>query len=81
MKGTAQQITICGDLVSLGDWVEVEYTTGQRMRGGTIKGTVVELWDVGQPHLLARLDGGWCFHDHDKILSHKTIQPLPAKAR
>ena len=71
MPGTAKEITICGMTVKLGDEMEVEYTTGERMRGGRISGKVTELWSPeADNHLQARLSCGWCFHDHDKIIRH-----------
>mgnify|MGYP001586204829 FL=1 len=72
MTGTATEIKMCGTTIRLGDEMEVEYTTGERMRGCRIKGKVVELWspEVSNGHLQARLSCGWCFHDQDRILAH-----------
>lgn len=40
------------------------------MKGCTIEGEVVELWSREKDnHLQGRLSCGWCFHDHDEILS------------
>lgn len=74
MKGKATEIRMCGKTIKLGDFMKVEYTTGERMKGGTIKGKVVELWspELSNGHLQARLDCGWCFHNHDKILQHES---------
>lgn len=69
MKGLAKEITICGKKIKLGDYVEVEFTTGARFKGGRIKGKITELWSDG--HLQARVESGWCFHDNDNILDHK----------
>ena len=68
-KGTASEVEICGRTIRLGDYVVVEYTTGEQFRGGRIRGKVVELWD-GE-HLQGRVESGWCFHDEDRILVHK----------
>jgi len=74
-KGTAKQITICGHDVKLGDKLKVKYTTGTRMRGGTIEGAVIELWSMETDnHLQGRLSCGWCFHDCDEIISHDTTK-------
>lgn len=71
-KGTATEIMICGQVVKLGDHLKVRYLTGERMRGGTIEGEVVELWsDEKGAHLQGRLSSGWCFHDHDQILARR----------
>ena len=61
---------ICGREINVGDYVKVEYMTGVRMKGGTIKGTVTKLWDDAGGLLQAQVDNGWCFHDCDKILEH-----------
>jgi len=68
-KGVATKIEICGKTVGIGDYLEVRYTTGTRMKDGNIKGHVVELWDDSP--VQARLSCGWCFHDHDEILIQK----------
>ena len=72
MTGTVTQIKICGAIVSLGDYMKVQYTTGDRMKGGQIEGKVVELWssELSEGHLQGRLSCGWCFHDYDRILEH-----------
>ncbi len=72
MTGIATEITICGKTVRLGDEMEVEYTTGERMKGGTIKGKVIELWspELSEGRLQARLSCGWCFHNRDRIIAH-----------
>ncbi len=72
MIGTAKELWICGKKIALGDYMEVEYTTGDRMKGGRIKGTVTELWNPEdhEGHRQARLSCGWCFHPGDKILVH-----------
>ncbi len=67
-KGTATEIEICGRTVRLGDKLKVKYTKGTWSKGGTIKGTVTELWSGNL--LQGRLDHGWCFHDCDEILFH-----------
>lgn len=78
MKGTAQQITICGRTVKLGDYLKVKYTTGHDMKGATIQGEVVELWSLElDKHLQGRLSCGWCFHDHDEILEFREIKEEP----
>lgn len=73
MKGTAQSTVICGEVVKIGDWLKVKYTEGGSMRGATIQGKVVEIWDpdIDGGHLQARLDCGWCFHDWDEIVERK----------
>ena len=69
MEGKAKEIEMCGTTIRLGDEMEVKYTTGG---GGQIKGKVVELWspEISEGHLQARLSCGWCFHNHDRIISH-----------
>jgi hypothetical protein len=68
MIGTAKQVKICGQTIKLGDYLKVQYTCGHLWKGRTIEGKVVELWS-GE-HLQGRLSCGWCFHDHDRILTH-----------
>ena len=72
MKGISKQISMCGRVIRLGDYIEVEYTTGDRMKGGILRGNVTELWspETGAKHLQARINNGWCFHNHDRILVH-----------
>lgn len=70
-KGKAQEVKICGRTISLGDYVKVRYTAGERFKGGTIEGKIIELWSHEKNnHLQARVESGWCFHDYDEILSH-----------
>ncbi len=70
-KGTATEIIMCGATIKIGDKMKVEYTTGSRLKGATIEGTVIEIWSPElDSHLQVRLSCGWCFHDHDKILEH-----------
>jgi len=78
MTGTATEIKMCGRTIRLDDEMEVEYTTGERMKGGRIKGKVVELWspEVSNGHLQARLSCGWCFHDQDRVISHSSNKML-----
>ena len=72
-EGTATEIQICGRTIRLGDHLKVKYTKGTWSRGGTIKGTVTELWSLElDNHLQGRLSNGWCFHDCDEILSHSS---------
>lgn len=73
MTGIAKQIEICGTTASLGDYMEVQYTSGHEMCGGIIKGTVTELWspELSNGHLQGRLSCGWCFHDNDRVLVHR----------
>ena len=74
-KGTATEVEICGQTVHLGDHLKVKYTTGERMKGGTIEGMVTELWSPEfDNHHQGRLDHGWCFHNYDEIVLH-----IPAK--
>ena len=63
---------MCGATIRLGDVMEVEYRTGREMKGGRIKGEVIELWspELNEGHLQGRLSCGWCFHDSDRIISH-----------
>ncbi len=71
MKGTAQEITICGKRVQIGDTVKVKYTSGARTKGGFIGGKIVELWcPTKDGHLQGRIESGWCFHDGDEIIEH-----------
>ena len=78
MNGTATEIKMCGAAIRLGDDMEIEYTTGESMRGGRIKGKVVELWspEISNGHLQARLECGWCFHDQDRIITHTPNEKL-----
>ena len=75
MQGTAKEVTICGRLVKLGDYMEIEYTSGKETKGGRIKGEVIELWDAENHngHLQGRLSCGWCFHNGDCVITHKTF--------
>lgn len=74
-QGTATEIKICGETVRIGDCLRVRYTTGQRMKGGTIEGKIVELWSLEKDnHLQGRLSCGWCFHDQDEILMHNSAR-------
>lgn len=69
--GTAKEIQMCGTTLRIGDKVKVEYTTGTWSKGGTIEGVITELWSPEfDNHLQARVDGAWCFHDHDKVIAH-----------
>ena len=71
MQGTATEITICGEIVRLGDEIEVRYRSG-----GSTRGTVIELWESP---LQARLSSHWCFHDYDEIISHvRNPEPIPS---
>lgn len=71
MKGTAENVFICGEQVFLGDFLKVKYTSGSRFKGATISGKVIELWSHEKDnHLQGRLESGWCFHDYDEILTH-----------
>ena len=73
MEGKSISAHICGKDISLGDYVKVMYMTGKRLKGGTIEGNIVEIWtpENGEGLLQARVDSGWCFHDHDEIVIHK----------
>ena len=74
-KGTATEVKICGRIVRLGDKLKVRYTTGERFKGATIEGTVIELWSNElNDHLQGRLSNQWCFHDYDEILSHNDME-------
>lgn len=76
-KGTATELEICGQTIRLGDHLKVKYTKGERFKGGTIEGTVTELWSLElDNHHQGRLSNGWCFHDCDEILLHEP-QPTP----
>ena len=78
MAGIAKTTEMCGKTLNLGDWVVIRYTTGDRMKGGRVRGYISELWSPETDnHLQARVGrtatdkGGWCFHDHDCIEEHK----------
>lgn len=83
MKGKVTEIRMCSKTIKLGDFMEVEYTTGDRMKGCRIKGKVTELWspEISNGHLQARLDCGWCFHDYDKVLRHEQASPSREQKR
>ena len=68
-KKKLSSLEICGKVIHIGDYLEVQYTTGERFKGGIIKGTVIDLWD--EKFLQGQLSNGWCFHDDDRILKHK----------
>jgi len=66
----AKMIKMCGKTLCLGDRVVVKYRCG-----GTIEGKIIELWSKElDNHLQARIDSGWCFHDHDEIRKHIKIE-------
>lgn len=66
MSETTKKTQICGRIVYLGDYVEVDYRSG-----GSIKGEIVEIWSLSEDdHLQAKVESGWCFHDWDKITKH-----------
>ena len=68
MKGSAEQTQLCGKIVKLGDYVEVEYKSG-----GSVKGEIIELWGLEEDdHLQGRVSVGWCFHDYDTITKHES---------
>lgn len=68
MIGKAKEIFICGKLIKLGDYVEVRYKNGDRVRG-----EITGLWspELSEGHLQARVKSGWCFHDTDTIIKHQ----------
>ncbi len=71
MTGTAKETQLCGKIVKLGDYVEVDYESG-----GGIKGEIVELWGLKEDgHLQGRVKSGWCFHDNDTITKHE-LKPV-----
>ena len=67
------KMVLCGKELNVGDYVEVQYTTGNKysqLKGGVVTGNITKLWeDAGQ----GQVNHGWCFHDHDKILEHKPV--------
>ncbi len=65
-------LRICGKVIHVGDYLEVQYTTGERFKGAIIKGTVIKLWD--ERFRRGLLSSGWCFHDDDRILKHETTR-------
>lgn len=69
------ELEICNRIVRLGDYIKAEYTSGDRLKGGRIKGHITELWSLshGDNCKQAQLDGGWCFHEGDKIIEHKLV--------
>ena len=56
--------------LSVGDYVEVEFTEGTWSRGGHIKGIITKLWNDDK-HIQAQVENGWCFHQCDKIIEHR----------
>ena len=70
-NGTAKEVKICGKTLRLGDYVEVSYTISAGYLPAEIKGKITELWSLEDDNFLqARVESGWCFHDHDKIVEH-----------
>ena len=69
MVGTAKQTQLCGKIVKLGDYVEVDCKCG-----GSVKGEIIELWGLEEDdHLQGRVNSGWCFHDCDTITKHESV--------
>lgn len=56
---------LCGAIIHVGDTVKVRYTTGERLKGGSIAGVVTKIWPFQ-----AQVNNGWCFHDSDELLEH-----------
>lgn len=70
---------ICGHNVKVGDYVKVQYTTGQTFKGRIIKGIITKLWDENSKDIEVKnpkgfkqgqVEHGWCFHEEDHILEH-----------
>ena len=59
---------ICKHNIEIGDYVEVQYTSGRKFKNAIIKGKIVELWDDNFKQ--AQLSNGWCFHNEDRILTY-----------
>ena len=81
MTGKATEVKMCGATISLGDVMEVEYRTGREMKGGRIKGEVIELWspELNEGHLQGRLSCG----DRKSTRlnsSHTDISRMPSSA-
>lgn len=66
------ELEICAHVVSIGDYVKVQYTSGDRFKGATLKGRITQLWSMqhGDRVKQAQLDSEWCFHEGDKIIEH-----------
>lgn len=60
------------DKLEIGDQVIIEYSTGDRMKGGRITGTVKTLTPS---HRQVQLNTGWCGHDGDYLIEHKRVSP------
>ena len=62
--------------LSVGDYVVVEYTDGDRFKGNRLKGEIVRIW-TPQEHSAgcwqAEMSNGWCFHAGDELLEHRPI--------
>ena len=63
--------------LEVGDYVEVEYTEGDRMKGGQIRGTVTRIWrpedtenERRKGFWQGQVNNGWCFHRWDNLLKH-----------
>lgn len=56
--------------LSVGDVVTIEYTKGERLKGGRISGVVKEFHF---PHRQVKLDTGWCGHDGDLLIKHERV--------
>jgi len=56
--------------VNIGDYLEIQYTGGERFKGGIIRGKVVEITPSCRQ---VKLETGWCGHDGDLILQRKAV--------
>jgi len=78
MSNPSDGVKLCGKTLHVGDYVRVEYMSGDRMKGAEIYGVIVELWPKdGEGLKQAMVESGWCFHDHDRILVHKPVSLTP----
>lgn len=69
MNGTAKTLHMCGEDLRIGDFIKVRYTRGVRQVGMEIQGKIIEMWSPERNRRCqVRLESGWCFHDHDKVL-------------
>lgn len=61
--------------LKVGDYVHVEYDSGDRMDGCRVRGTLTRVWtpeEHGAGKWQGQVNKGWCFHETDRLLEHRT---------
>jgi hypothetical protein len=59
--------------LKVGDYVRIEYTSGESFKGGTISGEITKLWNGEKEILQGQVNNGWCFHVEDKLLEYNPL--------